>query len=432
VTGLRAAAGAASLLALAIFGSLLGGLALGGTLVNGQTGPLLWLECQALSMLLLGLVAATVARRWRDPMVCVGMAGSLTSIALICGLSARIWPWREMTALLVVSLLALLAGLSLAASSGKRRRIWIGVACLLLLGSAILLHRMDYAASPANADTVARPAVAVVSALPLFWQPDERPARRSPAPALTLLENSARIVPLDTLDPARLAPYRHLLLAQPHQLAPAELVALDGWVRAGGRAVILADPLLLWPMRLAQGDRRRPPLTSLLDPLLTHWGLRLEPVAPGEEGVDRRFLTDGALLPVAAASRFAITSDPACRLSERGLFALCQIGTGRVRLVADADLLDDRLWLADPYHPGSRRAQSGDTVELLAQWMADPLDNRPVVHPFWARDAAALVTALRWGLLDGTGWVMLGLVLVWRWEKLVPAGKEVDPIRKIP
>ena len=46
-----------------------------------------------------------------------------------------------------------------------------------------------------------------------------------------------------------------------HPLAqPAEdLVALDDWVRGGGRVLLLADPMLEWPSKRPLGDPLRPP-----------------------------------------------------------------------------------------------------------------------------------------------------------------------------
>jgi hypothetical protein len=94
--------------------------------------------------------------------------------------------------------------------------------------------------------------------------------------------------------------------------------------------------------------------------------------------------------------------------------ALCRIGRGQVRLVADADLLDDRLWLSDPDRPGSRAALTGDTIELLAAWLDAPVDSaaRPVSHIIWVRDDAALLSGVRWALVVGMIWVVLGVGVI--------------------
>lgn len=257
--------------------------------------------------------------------------------------------------------------------------------------------------------------VGIVSALPLFWPEGVAPAAQlSPGstdrrgPLVEAL--GARAV--DTIDPESLSRLDTLILAQPRLLQPVELVALDDWVRKGGRAIIFADPLLMWPSGLSVADPRRAPLTSLLDPLLTHWGLRLEPVEPGEQGVQRRMLSDGRVLLVAGASRFSRVPEVAgvasCTLAERGLMALCTVGRGSVRLIADADMLDDRLWLADARWPDRPEAQASDVVALLRGWGADPLRASVGTATRRVTDEAALFAAMRWAILGMTAWVGLG------------------------
>ena len=126
----------------------------------------------------------------------------------------------------------------------------------------------------------ANPDLMLMTALPLIWGEGGAfdPASR-PQLSYKQLQREFRVRPLDVLDEAGLASGRLLLLAQPRVLAPVELVALDAWVRGGGRALILTDPLLLWPSALPIGDVRRPPAIGLLGPLLAHWGLALDPPA---------------------------------------------------------------------------------------------------------------------------------------------------------
>jgi hypothetical protein len=64
-----------------------------------------------------------------------------------------------------------------------------------------------------------------------------------------------------------------LLAAQPQALTAERLVALDKWVRDGGRLVLLADPLLRFDSSRPLGDRFRPPLRYPDTGLLAHWGL---------------------------------------------------------------------------------------------------------------------------------------------------------------
>ncbi|CAN5483413.1 hypothetical protein BH10PSE12_BH10PSE12_06480 [soil metagenome] len=411
---MRAAMLGAVALAIIIFGDLIAGLAFGGMLATGQADALGWLESQSVAMIGLAGLTIMAPARWRWPLLICGAGGSLSSVGLLCGVAARSWPLAGMAVLAGVSLLALVGVLCTSRSCAGR---WVGGTCLLLL--AVVLSSMGFGHDRADVPTPEpKPTLAVMTALPLFWgdvglDGGQTGSLRSPAPAMIALGRHFKIVPVN--DGRGLSPYGRLLLAQPRLLVPTELVAIDAWVRAGGRAVVLADPLLAWPMRMALGDRRRPPVTSLLDPLLTHWGLRLEAVDQSAAGMTRRFLADRSLLPVAAASRFS-RAGKGCSLIENGLIALCRIGRGQVRLIADADLLDDRLWLSDPDRPGSRRAATGDTMALLAAWLTAPIDLPALRAPQirWVRNDASLIAAVRYALTAGIIWVILGGAMIGR------------------
>lgn len=234
-------------------------------------------------------------------------------------------------------------------------------AALLLPGTlrpyeAIILGP-PYAAAHRNP-----PELMLMTALPIIWgeggafDPQSRPAA-----SYRILQAEFRVRPLDVLDEAGLAGGALLLLAQPRALAPEELVAFDTWVRAGGRAVILSDPQLLWPTELPLGDIRRPPGIGLLDPLLTHWGLRLDP-GDGRQIVVRDI--GGRRLRMAAPGRFTAT-EPACVLSEAGLLARCRIGKGHAVLLADADLMHDGLW-AGAEGGAERRRRTADNPLFVA------------------------------------------------------------------
>ena len=60
-------------------------------------------------------------------------------------------------------------------------------------------------------------------------------------------------------------------MAHPLAQTAENLVALDQWVRGGGRVLLLADPMLEWPSERPLGDPLRPPPmfmdTGLLAPL---------------------------------------------------------------------------------------------------------------------------------------------------------------------
>ena len=101
--------------------------------------------------------------------------------------------------------------------------------------------------------------------------------------AATFLRERYTLKPIDL--PSQLPKGAVLLAAQPRALPAEELVALDAWVRGGGRLLLLADPMLEWPSERALGDRLRPPVSFADTGLLAHWGLRLD--APDQRGLLR-------------------------------------------------------------------------------------------------------------------------------------------------
>jgi hypothetical protein len=122
-------------------------------------------------------------------------------------------------------------------------------------------------------------------------------------------------------------------MAQPRAQPAEDLVALDDWVRKGGRVLILADPLLEWPSERPLGDPLRPPPMFADTGLLAHWGLRLD--APDERGPQRRELAGRQIVAVSPGSLFG-----RCEVSRDRLVAHCRIGRGRATIVADADFLN--------------------------------------------------------------------------------------------
>jgi hypothetical protein len=381
-----------ALLCLAVAaGTLLGGL-LPSLLRTGRVDPLDWL-LPGLCGLVVLLLLVPGGGRARPPR----LAWALVALppALFMALAAARTPFMPLAVLLL--LLAMTAWL-MHGVAGHRP---LPRALALLLWIA-LLGGGRWAALRVEAVGLFPEdrAVGLMTALPLgraagsalFADFAEQ------APLVAALSPPLRVRPLDRLDAASLAPLDRLLLAQPRQLRADELVALDRWVRDGGLAVILADPLLRWNDPRPFGDPRRAPLTSLLDPLLAHWGLALAPADLGAgPPVERRFLADGRLLPLAGAAHFALTSASRCRIAERGLVARCRIGRGEARLVADADWLNDALWTAEPAHPRRIRAWTSDTIPMLAHLLRR--DSSGGLSGWsWLQPGESLVPALRWSL----------------------------------
>lgn len=208
----------------------------------------------------------------------------------------------------------------------------------------------------------------LMTGLPLVWgeKGPFDPGSRPPVGFL-LLQQTFRFRPVDVLDAETLDGKRLLFLAQPHRLAPAELAALDGWIRGGGRALIFTDPMLTWPSELPPGDIRRPPPAGLLAPLLNHWRLILDgPEAPGEVEA----LWNGRRIVMDSPGRLRSSSSD-CAVGPEGWTALCRLGRGTVRVVADADLLRDSAWA-----PNGLDRPVADNPEVVGEWL-DSLAGTP-------------------------------------------------------
>lgn len=213
------------------------------------------------------------------------------------------------------------------------------------LGAAACHGAPEPQRSPESSDTLTRPALGLMTTLPLIWgEAEDIGEMLGPGAAAgwvrQALDRSYALKPLDTLDTNALAGLDRLVLAQPRVLSPAENVALDAWVRGGGSLLLFADPMLTRHSRFPIGDRRRPQDVILLSPLLNHWGLDLrfdEDQPAGERIVE----VGGVALPVNVAGAFSLRPGNACILEAEGVMARCRIGKGRVLVVADAAVLDD-------------------------------------------------------------------------------------------
>ena len=205
---------------------------------------------------------------------------------------------------------------------------------------------------------------------------------RETASLVALRTHLARpLILADGLAAGSIGPNDRLLLAHPLALQPETLVEVDRFVRAGGRAVILADGLSSWPPPYPLGDRRNPPVTSLLTPLLDHWGVRLDAPIPG--GANSEAVTivhQSHHLALHSPGHFAQLPGNcrgAGRLPDsRPTIATCRIGQGTAVLLADADMLFDPLWRPEPLWAAHLRRS--DNVE----WLAGQL-NEPYRLTFW-------------------------------------------------
>lgn len=206
----------------------------------------------------------------------------------------------------------------------------VAVAVALILGFAYPRDRSpNLPARPPGG----RPVLLLLTSLPIAFG-EEFSLHGGGSAALKALETRYEVVPISVTDPAGLAKGRLLLMAQPFAQPAEDLVALDAWVRRGGRLLLFADPMLEWPSEKPMGDVTRPPLMFADTGLLAHWGLRLD--APDSRGQKLEKLAGYDVLTVSPGQ---LSGE--CPVTGGGLAAHCRrIGAGKVTVVADADLLD--------------------------------------------------------------------------------------------
>ncbi|WP_155264774.1 Gldg family protein [Sphingomonas segetis] len=216
-----------------------------------------------------------------------------------------------------------------------RALLTAGVLFIVAVALAVMLARRATDRPPPR-PAAERPTLLVLTGLPLMFGEDFS-VERNGSPALDALEKRYRVIPISVTDPAELAKGRLLMMAQPRAQPAEDLVALDAWVRGGGRVLLLADPMLEWPSERPLGDPLRAPRMFMDTGLLAHWGLRLD--APDERGASVLKLGGFDVLTVSPGQLSG-----GCDISPDRLVAQCRIGKGQASVVADADLLDaDRL-----------------------------------------------------------------------------------------
>lgn len=144
-----------------------------------------------------------------------------------------------------------------------------------------------------------------------------------------------------------LAGITRLVIAQPRALSPQENVALDAWVRGGGKLLLLIDPMYTGHSDFALGDPRRAQTLAMLGPVLAHWGLQL---TFDEANAPERLLAKimGLPVPMELPGSFVVMRGDSCRTWDNGLAVTCALGRGRVYALADASVIDPEA--DDPIH----------------------------------------------------------------------------------
>lgn len=206
------------------------------------------------------------------------------------------------------------------------------LAAATLLSVALLACRQHEEQPPPLNGDGGRSPLALLTGLPLAFG-EGFALDAPPHPVMERLQREYRVELVD--GPEQLGGARILLAAQPRALTAERLVALDEWVREGGRLLLLADPLLSWPSDLPLGDRQRPPYQFADTGLLHHWGLQLEP--PAQDGPVLRELAGREILTGSPGTLRATGVE--CSVERGGFVARCRLGRGRATVIADADFL---------------------------------------------------------------------------------------------
>jgi hypothetical protein len=208
-----------------------------------------------------------------------------------------------------------------------------------------------------------RPKLGLMTSLPLYWPAGAQIGDLASGEAeipwqRKVLEQSYRLVPLDTLSPIPglapdaaetdpLAGLQYLAIIQPRGLSPADNVALDQWVRAGGHLLLALDPQLTGDYDTPLGDPRRPTDIALIPPVLPRWGLTSEFDEYQPSEVDFVQLPMGRV-PVVIESSIHVVETIGARngcavLPNDRRIAKCErVGKGSVTLIGDAAVFEHR------------------------------------------------------------------------------------------
>ena len=255
-------------------------------------------------------------------------------------------------------------------------RLWrtLASAAVLLLA----LVQCTAAESPSESKEEGQSAkvrIQLMTSLPLVWG-DEASMETilsggsEPAPIYRYWQSRYDIAAVDSLESLAEKDPDIVILAQPRAMHPADLTALDAWVRAGGNVIILTDPDLVWPSELPLGDPRRPLASGLLSPLLGHWGLELVAAADRNmDAVDLRFdsysfVTRGVgkLKPLPESKSYDVN----CQAGAGGFLVQCSVGQGQAAIVADADFLNAGLW-PESVRQMPQKSGAGRLVDSLVE-----------------------------------------------------------------
>lgn len=369
--------------ALALAGTLWG-WTIGGGLALGRADPAFAMPGRVLAAVAMGFVLRgnATAQRIGGLGLLIGLGAAYdAAVGAVLATSVDI---RQVFTVAVAAFLAGLAAQIILIALKNSRAGWV-VTVAFGIGaawaSAIVSARLY---SPA---AITAPPVALLTGLPIVWASEPSVAdilagSAIPSPVLVALRERHPVIPIDSVIATPLDRMTVLLVAHPPGLAPGELAAIDAFVRGGGRALVLADALSSWPPEHPLGDARNPAITSLLGPLLSHWGLALE-IAHER----RQTLFDkGTRVRLESPGRLVATAR-GCTVRVEGLVADCTIGRGKALVVADADFLRPEFWAGARASGTAAPGWSNGNIQWLFQHLGDldpnGLARRPFSAPVW-------------------------------------------------
>ncbi len=231
-------------------------------------------------------------------------------------------------------------------------------AALVLAAAVLALAGCSAAPSappPPGEPVAERAPLGLMTSLPLYWPQGaglaDLAAGAGEVPwQRRAIERGFDLVLLDTLTPIPalspdapdtdpLAGLERLAVIQPRGLSPGDNVALDAWVRAGGRLLLALDPLLTGEYDAPLGDPRRPTEAALVPPVLARWGLSLafDPDQPAEV---RSTSHAGRALPLVMAGELTAGEGADCDTPGPAPILRCRVGAGVVTVVADAAVFE--------------------------------------------------------------------------------------------
>lgn len=109
-----------------------------------------------------------------------------------------------------------------------------------------------------------------------------------------------------------------------------------------GRLLLVLDPMLTGEYDVPLSDPRRPNDVALVPPVVPRSGSQMQ--QPDTHAASAMVMLDGVPFGVEQAGLISVIDPDAatCRIEADGVIAQCEVGAGRVTLMADAAVFEKR------------------------------------------------------------------------------------------